>query len=133
MDMQDFGKLVLRLTVGLLLFAHGLHKALDGIAPIKAMLAAHGIPDVLANGVYFGEIVGPVLIVLGLFTRLGGALIVINMIVAVLLAGLPYILKANPMGGYALELEMFFLFGGLCVALLGAGRFSLGGANGRFN
>jgi putative oxidoreductase len=32
----------------------------------------------------------------------------------------------NPMGGYALELEAFFLLGGLSVMLLGAGRYSIG-------
>ena len=34
-------------------------------------------------------------------------------------------------GGYALELQALYLIGGLVVALLGAGRFSLGG--GRLN
>lgn len=133
MDMDDFGKLVLRLTVGVLLLFHGIHKALTGIAEIKQMLVAHGLPDMLANGVYIGEIVAPVLIVIGLFSRAGGVLVMINMIVAIALAGVPELLKINPYGGYALELEMFFLFGGLAVALLGAGRLSIGGANGRLN
>ncbi|HEY1630319.1 MAG TPA: DoxX family protein [Rhizomicrobium sp.] len=133
MGMEDFGKLVLRLTVGVLLLFHGIHKALGGIADIKQMLVAHGLPDVLANGVYLGEIVGPALIVVGLFSRAGAMLIVINMIVAVVLAGMGDLLKLNQFGGYALELEMFYLFGGLAVLLLGAGRLSLGGANGRLN
>ena len=133
MNTDDFGKLVLRLTVGGLLLFHGIHKALNGIAEIKQMLAAHGLPDILANGVYLGEIIGPALIIVGLFTRAGAALVVINMIVAVVLAGLGELLKINQFGGYALELEAFFLFGGLAVMLLGAGRFSIGGANGRLN
>jgi putative oxidoreductase len=133
MDMEDFGKLVLRLTVGVLLLFHGIHKALTGIGDIKQMVAAHGLPDMLANGVYLGEIVGPALVVAGLFSRAGAGLIVINMIVAVVLAGMGNILKINPFGGYALELEMFYLFGGLAVLLLGAGRLGLGGANGRLN
>jgi putative oxidoreductase len=131
MDMEDIGKLVLRLTVGVLLLFHGVHKALSGIGDIKQMLVAHGLPDILANGVYLGEIVGPVLIIIGLFSRVGGALVVINMIVAVLLAGLGDILKIDAYGGYALQLEMFFLFGALAVTLLGAGRLSAGG--GRLN
>ncbi|MGA8054269.1 MAG: GntR family transcriptional regulator, partial [Burkholderiales bacterium] len=36
-------------------------------------------------------------------------------------------------GGWALELQGLFLFGALAVALLGAGRFSLGGTSGRWN
>jgi putative oxidoreductase len=133
MDMEDFGKFVLRLCVGVLLLFHGIHKALTGIAEIKQMLVAHGLPDMLANGVYIGEIVAPALIVVGLFSRAGGALVVINMIVAIALAGMGELLKIDSYGGYALELEMFYLFGGLAVALLGAGRLSIGGANGRLN
>ena len=33
----------------------------------------------------------------------------------------------------ALELQAFYLFTALAIALLGAGRFSLGGKNGAFN
>jgi putative oxidoreductase len=71
------------------------------------------------------------MVILGLFARIGGALIVANMIVAVALAGMGNLLALNPMGGYALELEALYLFGGLSVMLLGAGRYSIGG--GRWN
>ena len=128
---EDIGKLVLRLTTGGLLLLHGVHKLLNGIGPIKAMVAAHNIPDVVAYGVYLGEIVGPVLVILGLFSRIGGGLIVINMLVAVLLAGMGGLFSLNMMGGYALELEAFYLFSALAIVLLGAGRYSVGG--GRWN
>ena len=132
MNTDDLGKLVLRLTVGGLMLFHGIHKVLDGIPDIKQMLTAHGMPDVLANGVYLGEVVGPVLVILGLFSRIGGLLIVVNMIVAIALAGMGSLLAVDPhFGGYALELEAFYLFGGLAVMLLGAGRFGIGG--GRWN
>jgi len=112
---DDLGKLILRVTVGGLLLFHGMHKLLNGIEPIKAMVAAHGIPDAVAYGAYLGEVVGPVLLILGLFSRIGGALIVANMIMAVALAGKGQLMAFNAMGGYALELEAFYLFGGLCV------------------
>jgi putative oxidoreductase len=129
---EDVGKLVTRLGVGGLLLLHGVHKLLTGIAPIKAMVVAHHLPDLVAYGVYLGEIVGPILIILGLFARAGGVLIAINMAVAVVLAGMDSIGKLNGAGGYALELEILFLLGGLSVALLGSGRL---GANigGRWN
>lgn len=129
---EDIGKLVGRLSVGGLLLLHGIHLLLTGIAPIKAMVVAHHLPDLVAYGVYMGEIVGPILIILGLFSRLGGALIVINMIVAIALAGMASIAKLNGAGGYALELETFFLLGGLSVAMLGAGRIGLN-IGGRWN
>ncbi len=122
---DDIGKLVGRLSVGGLLLFHGIHKLLTGIAPIKTMVVAHHLPDIVAYGVYAGEIVGPVLVILGLFSRLGGLLIVVNMIVAIVLVGMAELFKLNPAGGYALELETFYLLGGLAVALLGAGRIGL--------
>jgi len=122
---EDLGKLVVRLGVGGLLLFHGVHKLLTGIADVKAMVVAHHLPDVVAYGVYAGEIVGPVLVILGLFSRVGGLLIVANMIVAIALAGMAELLKLNAFGGYALELETFYLLGGLAVALLGAGKIGL--------
>ncbi len=55
-----------------------------------------------------------------------------NMIVAILLAGMGSLLALNQYGGYALELETFYLLGGLAVFLLGAGRIGLG-IGGRWN
>jgi putative oxidoreductase len=128
---DDFGKLILRVAVGGLLLLHGVHKMLTGIAPIQAMVVAHHLPAVVAYGVYLGEVVGPVMVILGLFARVGGALIVANMAMAVVLAGMGNLMTLNPMGGYALELEALYLFGGLSVMLLGAGRYSIMG--GRWN
>ncbi|MEI9988874.1 MAG: DoxX family protein [Rhizomicrobium sp.] len=122
---EDIGKLVVRLGVGGLLLFHGVHKLLTGIADIKSLVVAHHLPEAVAYGVYAGEILGPILVILGLFARLGGLLIVANMIVAVVLAGTAMLFQLNAYGGYALELETFYLLGGLSVALLGAGRIGL--------
>lgn len=130
---DSLGKLVLRVSVGGLLLLHGVHKLLNGIDPIKQTIVAHGVPDWLAYGVYLGEVVGPILVLLGVFSRIGGALIALNMIVAVLVAGTGHLLALGPMGGYALELEAFYLSGAIAIILLGAGGFSLGGSHGRWN
>ncbi len=129
---EDIGKLIVRLGVGGLLLLHGVHKLLTGIAPIKAMVTAAHLPELVAYGVYLGEIAGPILIILGLFSRIGGALIVLNMIAAIFLAGMASLFQLNANGGYALELETFYLLGGLSVMLLGAGRLSLN-IGGRLN
>jgi putative oxidoreductase len=55
------------------------------------------------------------------------------MIFAVLLVHTSQFFTLNETGGWALELQGMFLFGALAVALLGAGRYSLGGATGRYN
>lgn len=127
MNTDDLGKLVLRLTLGGLLLFHGAHKILTGIDPIRAMIGAHGLPDYLAFGVYAGEVLAPLLVILGLFSRIGGALIVINMIIAIALVHMGMLVGLNDQGGYVLETQMLYLFGGLAVALLGAGRIAIGG------
>lgn len=130
---DDAGKLVLRLAVGVLILLHGIHKLLHGVDGIAGMLAGHGLSSVLAYGVYLGEVVGPLLVILGLYTRLGALLMLGNMLVALALAHRAELASLGPMGGWAIELQALFLFGSLAILLLGAGRFSLGGANARFN
>lgn len=131
---DSLGKLVLRLTVGGLLLLHGMHKLLNGVAGVEHVFTAHGLPGALAYSIYIGEVVAPILVILGLFTRIGGALIVIDVIVAVLMTDMGSLLMLDPhTGGYALELKALYLFGGLSVALLGAGRFSFGGGKSRWN
>jgi putative oxidoreductase len=127
------GKALLRLTIGGLILMHGVHKLLDGIQPIKHMIASHGLPELLAYGVYLGEILGPLLVIAGLFSRLGGLLIVADIIVGVLLSHMGEVLAIGQTGGYALELQATYLMGGLIIALIGAGSFSLGGSKGRWN
>jgi putative oxidoreductase len=133
MDTDDLGKLVLRLTVGGLLLFHGVHKVLTGIGDISELLGSHHLPEFLAYGVYAGEVLGPLLILFGLFARAGGLLVVINMIFAVGLAGMNALFTLNALGGYALELEAFYLFGAVAIMLLGAGRISIGGEDGTLN
>ncbi len=128
---NDIGRLVLRIAVGGLLLLHGESKLMNGIAAIKTLLVQHGAPEALAYGVYLGEVVGPVMIILGFFARIGAGLAALNMLAAIALAGMDSITMVKPSGGYALELEALFLFGAISVGLLGAGRFSVGG--GRFN
>jgi putative oxidoreductase len=123
---DDLGKLLLRLGLGGLLLFHGVHKLLNGLGPIQSVLAAHNISNSVAYGVYLGELVAPVLIILGLFSRIGGLLIALDMVVAALLVRAGSLLALTPDGGYALEAEVLYLMGGLAIALLGAGRFRLG-------
>ncbi|WP_417775864.1 DoxX family protein [Stutzerimonas xanthomarina] len=130
---DDLGKLVLRVSLGVLILLHGLFKLQNGIDGIIGMLASHGLPALLAYGVYIGEVVGPALVIVGVFTRVGALLIAVNMLAAFGLAHLQELLSLGQMGGWALELQGMFLFGSIAVALLGAGRFSVGGTGGRYN
>lgn len=129
----DAGKLVLRAALAITLLFHGVSKLIGGIGFVGNMLAQAGLPAFIGNLVYVGEVVAPLLILAGVFTRPAALIVAINMIVAILLVHSSQFFTLNETGGWALELQGMFLFGALTVALLGAGRFSLGGAAGRFN
>ncbi|WP_312254466.1 DoxX family protein [Stutzerimonas nitrititolerans] len=130
---DDMGKLVLRLSVGMLMLLHGIFKLQNGVGGIAGMLGSQGLPGFLAYGVYLGEVVGPVLVIIGLYTRVGAVLIIGNMLVALALAHSQELFSLGSMGGWALELQGMFLFGAVAIALLGAGKYSVGGVSGRYN
>ena len=132
-NMEDAGKLLLRAVLALMLLFHGLSKLAGGIGFITGMLEAAGLPAVFGYGVYVGEVVAPLLMLVGLFTRAAALVVAVNMIVAVLLAHTGQFFTLNETGGWALELQGMYFGAALAVALLGAGRYSLGGVAGRFN
>lgn len=130
---NDTGKLVLRVALGALLLFHGVAKLSGGIGFVGDMLAKAGLPAVFGYGVYIGEVVAPLLILFGLFTRPAALVVAINMVVAVLLVHTSQFFTLNETGGWALELQGMFFFAAVAVALMGAGRYSVGGVNGRLN
>ncbi len=130
---DDAGKLLLRAVLAILLLFHGVSKLSGGIGFITGMLQGLGLPAFLGYGVYVGEVVAPLLILVGLYTRPAALVVAINMVVALLLAHTGQFFTLSDTGGWALELQGMYLGGALAVALLGAGRYSLGGINGRFN
>ena len=83
---QDLGKLILRLTLGLLLLLHGVAKLRSGVDGIVGMVGQAGLPPAVAYLVYVGEVIAPILILLGLFTRAAALVVMVNMLVAVSLA-----------------------------------------------
>lgn len=122
---DDIGKLILRLTLGILVLFHGLAKITHGIAPIEGMVQGAGLPAVLALGVYVGEIIAPALLIAGLYSRVGAGLIALNMLVAILLAHRQDILGVTPQGGWALELQAMYLFTAIALMFTGPGAFSV--------
>ena len=130
---DDLGRLVLRLTLGILILMHGLAKLFNGIGGIESMLTAQGFPAFFAWGAYVGEVIAPILVIVGIYCRAGALLIAINMIVAIVLAHSSHLFMLTNSGGWQLELQGMFLFSAIALALLGAGAFSIGGRHGRWN
>lgn len=133
MTYDHAGKLVLRLAVGGLMLPHGLHKLMHGVDGIAALLAVKGLPTWLAYGALLGEVAAPLLLLLGLYSRAAGLIVVLHMLVALWLAHMGHLHQFTSGGGWRLELQAFFLMGAAAIALMGADRFSLGGSGGRYN
>jgi putative oxidoreductase len=123
--MEDVGKLVLRLTLGILILLHGLAKISGGVGGISGMLSGSGLPSALAYGVYLGEVLAPLLVIIGFYARIGALVIVVNMLFAIALAHMNDVFALTKGGGWAIELQAFFLFSALAVALIGPGRFAV--------
>ena len=124
---ESIGKLVLRLTLGALMLFHGVAKVLHpgSLDFISGNLASLGLPEFIAYGVYVGEIIAPLMIIFGIGARIGGLLIVINMIFAIVLSHAGDLLSLTDHGGYRLELQAFYLFCGLAVMILGSGKLAI--------
>lgn len=130
---NDLGKLVLRVVLGVLILFHGVSKLIHGPGFVTDTLAHAGLPTVLGYGVYVGEVLAPVLLVIGYWTRVGALVIAVNMVVAFALVHTSQFFTLADTGGWALELQGIYLGAAIAIALLGAGRFSVGGASGRWN
>lgn len=122
---DDVGKLLLRLTLGLLMLPHGIAKLIGGVGGIQGMLAGAGLPEFLAFGVYIGEILAPLMIIAGWYCGLGALLIVINMLFAIFLAHSHEIFMLGEHGGWAIELQAFFLFTAVVLLFTGPGRIGM--------
>ena len=120
--MDDLGRLVLRIALGLLILLHGIAKLRHGLGPIEEMVVAQGMPSFVAYGVLVGEVVAPLMLLLGVYARIGALLIAINMLFALALAHMSQLVQLNDQGGWALELQGMYLAAAVALALLGPGR-----------
>ena len=130
---SDLGKFVLRLTLGTLLLLHGVDKISTGAVSILGLMSKTGLPPVLGYLVYVGEVLAPLLLIVGLWTRPAALVVAINMVVAVLLVHTAQLGELTKNGGWALELQGFYFFTAVAIAFLGAGGFSVGRENGTLN
>ncbi len=123
--MENIGKLLLRVMLGGMLLLHGIHKIIHGVAPIKQMLVAHHLPEVLAYGVYVGEVLAALFVLIGWKSRFWASVIVVNMSVAIYLTQWQGLSRLGAHGGWAVELPMFYLGTAMVVMLLGSGKYAI--------
>lgn len=83
-------------------------------------------PAFLAYGALVGEILAPLAIIFGLFTRGAAAVVAFNMLVAIAMVHLGDLCAVNPQtGGWAVELPMLYLLSSLALVYTGGGRFAV--------
>lgn len=124
---DDTGRFVLRLTVAGLMLFHGVAKILHpgSLDYIAGMLDGYGLPAMLAYAVYVGEVIAPLMVILGYRARLGALLMAVNMLVAIMLAHTGDLFSLSAHGGWAIELQMFYLLTAVAVVFLGSGRYAV--------
>ena len=119
-----YGMLPLRIVVGLVFLMHGAQKlfvfGLGGTADIMGKLGLP-LPVLCAIVVIAVEVFGGFAILLGVFTRVAGALLAFEMLIAILVARL----SGGFFAPYGYEFELTLLGASLTFALNGPGRMSL--------
>ena len=121
----DVGNLALRLVTGGLMLFHGADKLMHGLDHVRSDLAAAGLPTALAHGVYVGEILAPICIIFGLWTRVSAVVYAGSIALAVAIVHGRDFARLAPTGAWAAELWVFYIMCPVVIALLGGGRFSL--------
>ncbi len=80
---QHIGNLIIRIVLGVTFFMHGLTKFQSGIDNIAGWFTSIGLPGGLAYGVATVELVGGLLLILGLGVRYIGLLFALVMVGAI--------------------------------------------------
>ncbi len=122
---ENIGKLILRIMLGGLMLFHGINKALHGIGFIKGMVSGQGLPEILAYGVYVGEILAPLFLLLGWKSRFWAGVVAVNMAVAIYLTHFKGLLTLGTHGGWGMEIPMFYLLSALAIVFLGSGKYAI--------
>jgi putative oxidoreductase len=126
---QNFGRLILRFGIGGFMLFHGISKLSHGIDGLVAMFDRQGLPGMIAYLVYLGEVVAPILLLIGYRTKLASLAIAITMVVAMIIAHADEILKLGDHGEWALEVLGLYLLGAIALLFLGGGKFAVSTSN----
>lgn len=122
---SDLGILILRLSLGVLMLLHGIFKVTHGIGFIEQVVTDSGLPHFIAYGVYIGEVIVPIALIVGIATRVSALIYAFNMLVATLLVHANSLFELSAQGGWALELQGLYFFGALALVFTGGGKYAV--------
>lgn len=100
---------LMRAVLGILFLAHGISKFQTGLGNVAAWFASSGTPGFLAYIAGWLELIGGILLIVGLFTRYVSVLFAILLLGAIFTMKLSNGLVSNEMTGYELELAYLML------------------------
>ena len=120
---SDVGLLIVRIALGGIIFFHGFHKLVHGTGDQFQILASSGIPGQFIYFVYVSEVLAPVLIVLGILTRISSLTIIVTMIVV--FYALPFPIGLDVHGAMNIESQLYFLLLPIALFFTGPGRYTL--------
>lgn len=102
--------IIMRVVLGIIFVFHGVDKFQMGLGNVEAWFSSLGIPGFLAYVVAVIELVGGIMLILGLFTRYVSGLLVIVLAGAIITAKLSVGLLGNgQMAGYELDLVLILI------------------------
>ena len=122
---HNIGLLLLRVSLGGLFLLHGIHKLQTGVEWMKDMMTSNGLPALMVYGAYIGEVLAPILIILGIATRPAALTVVFTMVIAIYVAHGGEVFELGKHGESKIELQLLYLFGALTLAFTGSGKIGL--------
>lgn len=126
---QQTGLFLLRVSIAFTMLIYGISKLTFGIDYIKDLVSQFGLPTFISYGVFIGEILAPILIIIGFRTKLAGLVFAVNCFVAITMDRLPDVFSLNEHGGWAIGLIFIYMMFGLALFFTGAGKYALSTQN----
>lgn len=116
---QSVGILIFRVTIAIMMISHGLPKLMGFVEKLDTFRDPLGIGRALSlSGAILGEVIGPVFIILGWYTRIATIPMIFTMAVAGFIVHAP--------DAYAIkEKALLFMLCGLIILITGPGKYSL--------
>ena len=115
---REFSPLPLRIIIGITFIIHGLPK-LVGVGKTQGFFGHMGLPPELALPIALLEVIGGIVLICGILTRITSILLIIEMIGAIFTAKI----SKGFVGGY--ELDLLLIFIAMSLLISGPGRISI--------
>lgn len=101
---------IMRVVLGIIFLVHGVSKFQMGLGNVDAWFSSMGIPGFMAYVAAIIELVGGIMLIVGLFTRSVSALLILIMIGAIITVKLSAGLLGNDQSpGYELEIALMLI------------------------